>query len=246
MQNLTNIHIRAMNIDDYDDVATLWSHIEGFYIRSVDDSRAGIKRFLERNPNLSVVAELVESSIQYAESSKNFAMESKLKSSGQVCEDGKCYEPKSHKQGKQSAEVIEMRNRGFQDLGEGAHLNVRNRSPKRRIHDLSLNDNAQQNDKQAQKIVGSILCGHDGRYGSIYHACVHRDFRLRGIGKAMVAYALEGFRRENITSIALIAFSENLVGNAFWKTQGWDLRANANRYELSLNTQNTITKNTKI
>lgn len=164
-----------MSIDDYEAVAHLWAHIEGFYIRSVDDSREGIERFLKRNPNLSVVAEITS---------------------------------QKDKQGS----------------------------------DLVLRGLALQSRVIKPKIVGSILCGHDGRYGSIYHACVHKDFRLQGIGKSMVAYALEGFKRECITSIALIAFSENLIGNAFWKTQGWDLRTNANRYELSLNTQNTLTK----
>ena len=45
-----------MTIDDYDDVAALWAGIKGFGIRSIDDSREGIERFLRRNPNTSVVA----------------------------------------------------------------------------------------------------------------------------------------------------------------------------------------------
>ncbi|SHM63903.1 Ribosomal protein S18 acetylase RimI [Anaerosporobacter mobilis DSM 15930] len=49
--------IRKMTIDDYDNVYKLWTTIEGFAIRSLDDSREGIKRFLERNPNTSVVYE---------------------------------------------------------------------------------------------------------------------------------------------------------------------------------------------
>lgn len=94
-----NIHIRAMRSDDYDKVQDLWQHIEGFYIRSVDDSREGIERFLARNPNMSVVA---------------------------------------------------------------------------------LTDEGDKND---EKIIGSVLCGHDGRYGSLYHVCVHEDFRKNGIGR---------------------------------------------------------------
>ena len=27
------------------------------------------------------------------------------------------------------------------------------------------------------RIVGAILCGHDGRRGCLYHVCVHSDFR---------------------------------------------------------------------
>jgi len=49
--------IREMTIEDYDNVYALWKTIQGFGIRSVDDSREGIERFLKWNPGLSVVAE---------------------------------------------------------------------------------------------------------------------------------------------------------------------------------------------
>ena len=45
-----------MTIEDYDEVKALWMTIHGFGIRSVDDSREGIERFLKRNPTTSVVA----------------------------------------------------------------------------------------------------------------------------------------------------------------------------------------------
>ena len=48
-----------MTIDDYDRVAALWAGIKGFGIRSIDDSREGIERFLRRNPNTSVVADMM-------------------------------------------------------------------------------------------------------------------------------------------------------------------------------------------
>ena len=47
---------RYMTIDDYDKVYSLWTSIEGFVIRSIDDSREGIDKFLRRNPDMSVVA----------------------------------------------------------------------------------------------------------------------------------------------------------------------------------------------
>ena len=48
--------IRVMTIDDYDEVFKLWQSIHGFGIRSIDDSREGVERFLKRNPTTSVVA----------------------------------------------------------------------------------------------------------------------------------------------------------------------------------------------
>ena len=49
--------IRVMTIEDYDEVYALWKKIRGFGIRSIDDSRKGVDRFLKRNPTTSVVAE---------------------------------------------------------------------------------------------------------------------------------------------------------------------------------------------
>lgn len=49
--------VRAMTEDDYDKVYSLWKTIKGFGIRSVDDSREGVARFLRRNPTTSVVAQ---------------------------------------------------------------------------------------------------------------------------------------------------------------------------------------------
>ena len=49
--------IRAMQIEDYEQVYALWLTISGFAIRSVDDSKEGVERFLQRNPGISVVAE---------------------------------------------------------------------------------------------------------------------------------------------------------------------------------------------
>ena len=82
------MNIRVMTIEDFDQVHALWMSIKGFGIRSVDDSKEGVERFLKRNPTTSVVAE----------------------------EDG--------------------------------------------------------------KIVGAILCGHDGRRGCLYHVCVREDCRI--------------------------------------------------------------------
>lgn len=49
--------IRTMTPEDYDKVYELWSGIKGFAIRSLDDSREGVERFLKRNPDTSVIAE---------------------------------------------------------------------------------------------------------------------------------------------------------------------------------------------
>lgn len=88
------------------------------------------------------------------------------------------------------------------------------------------------------RIVGSILCGHDGRRGCMYHVCVHPDYRRRGIGKEMVVFAMNALKRENISKVSLIAFTKNDIGNAFWNTIGWTKREDLNYYDFVLNSSN--------
>ncbi len=48
--------LSVMTVEDYPEVKKLWMSIRGFAIRSMDDSREGVERFLRRNPSTSVVA----------------------------------------------------------------------------------------------------------------------------------------------------------------------------------------------
>ncbi len=96
---------------------------------------------------------------------------------------------------------------------------------------------------QDGKIVGAILCGHDGRRGCQYHVCVHRDYRRKGIGTAMVVFAMEALKREKISKVSLIAFTVNDIGNAFWKKIGWTKREDLNYYDFILNEKNIVAFN---
>lgn len=49
--------IRRMQIGDYDEVYALWLSCTGMGLNDLDDSRGGIRRFLERNPETCFVAE---------------------------------------------------------------------------------------------------------------------------------------------------------------------------------------------
>ena len=49
--------IRKMTIDDYDKVYDLWINTAGMGLNNIDDSRAGIEKFLKRNPTTCFVAE---------------------------------------------------------------------------------------------------------------------------------------------------------------------------------------------
>lgn len=50
------MQIRTMTIEDYETVYKLWSNTAGMGMRSLDDSREGIEKFLKRNPGTNFVA----------------------------------------------------------------------------------------------------------------------------------------------------------------------------------------------
>jgi ribosomal protein S18 acetylase RimI-like enzyme len=154
MQQENHIQIRPMAEADYDMLYALWMTIHGFGIRSIDDSREGVERFLRRNPTTSMVA------------------------------------------------------------------------------------------LDGERLVGAILCGHDGRRGCFYHVCVHADYRQRGIGKSMAVACMRALQAEQINKVSLIAFKSNEVGNRFWKSVGWTFREDLNYYDFTLNEANITKFNT--
>ncbi|WP_413109302.1 GNAT family N-acetyltransferase [Thomasclavelia sp.] len=48
--------MRLLKISDYQSIYNLWENTSGMGLRSLDDSEAGIKRFLLRNPKTNFVA----------------------------------------------------------------------------------------------------------------------------------------------------------------------------------------------
>ena len=147
------ITYRVMTIEDYEGVYDLWMTIKGFGIRSIDDSKEGIEKFLKRNPTTSVVA------------------------------------------------------------------------------------------LDGERVIGSILCGHDGRRASFYHVCVEESYRKRGVGKRMAEFAMEALKKEGINKVGLQAFKINEAGNKFWKKLGWVERVDLNYYDMPLNEANITTFN---
>lgn len=74
------------------------------------------------------------------------------------------------------------------------------------------------------EVIGCIMAGHDGRRGYIYHTAVRPDHRREGIGAALVKAAMDALRAEQISKVALVAFSRNEAGNAFWARMGFTAR----------------------
>lgn len=73
-------------------------------------------------------------------------------------------------------------------------------------------------------IIGTILCGHDGRRGYIYHVAVSREFRGKSIGKKLIKKSLEKLRTEGIMKCHIMVLVDNEIGNRFWNYIGWTKR----------------------
>ncbi len=86
----------------------------------------------------------------------------------------------------------------------------------------------------ADRIVGVVLTGHDGRRAIVHHMCVHPDYRRRGIAQMLIEKAEDALRKEGITKIFGLVFKDNDPANAFWESQGYTLRTNLNYRNKSL------------
>ena len=52
------MNIRLMTINDYEKVYSVWTSSKGMGLNNLDDSKEGISKFLERNPDTCFVAEM--------------------------------------------------------------------------------------------------------------------------------------------------------------------------------------------
>ena len=91
------------------------------------------------------------------------------------------------------------------------------------------------------KIIGTIISGHDGRRGYIYHTAVSENFRKKGIGQKLVASSLSALKTEGINKVALVVFSKNKLGNLFWEKIGFRKREDLIYRDKTINEMEKIT-----
>jgi N-acetylglutamate synthase len=71
---------------------------------------------------------------------------------------------------------------------------------------------------EGDELVGTSLCGHDGRRGYIYHVAVKPAYRGKGTGTRLVEASLAALRREGIDKCHAFVLADNPIGNAFWSS----------------------------
>ncbi|WP_201799882.1 GNAT family N-acetyltransferase [Andreprevotia sp. IGB-42] len=72
------------------------------------------------------------------------------------------------------------------------------------------------------QLIGTVLCGHNGRAGHLYHLAVAPSHRNRGVGRALVERCFNHLAAAHIPRCNIFVYADNDVGNAFWLKAGWD------------------------
>jgi ribosomal protein S18 acetylase RimI-like enzyme len=73
------------------------------------------------------------------------------------------------------------------------------------------------------RIVGTVLCGHDGRRAILRHLAVKPAFRNQGIGRALADTCLHALSRRGIRKCNLYVMRGNASGMRFWERLGYRL-----------------------
>ena len=76
----------------------------------------------------------------------------------------------------------------------------------------------------AGRTIGTVLCGHDGWRGWLYHVAVDPAWRRRGIATAMVSRAQVELAKANVRRVDALMPSGNRDAMQFWTAGGWCLR----------------------
>jgi len=85
-----------------------------------------------------------------------------------------------------------------------------------------------------RRIIGTVLCGHDGRRGYIYHLAVDSSFKKQGIGKGLMERSLAKLRLKRITKCHLFLYRDNEDAIQFYDHIGWEKRSNLLIYSKNL------------
>lgn len=84
------------------------------------------------------------------------------------------------------------------------------------------------------RLVGTVLCGHDGRRGYLHHLAVDADYRGRGLGRALTERGLRALRSAGVEKCHLFVKRENEAAAAFWSRVGWTERIDLRMYSIDL------------
>lgn len=86
----------------------------------------------------------------------------------------------------------------------------------------------------AGRLVGTVLCGHDGWRGWLYHVAVDPTWRRRGLATAMVSRAQAELAKAGVRRVHALMLSGNRDAMQFWSAAGWRQREDLSLVSVEL------------
>lgn len=86
-------------------------------------------------------------------------------------------------------------------------------------------------------LVATLLAGHDGRRGFLYHLAVSPDYRGRGLSTELMRHALDGLSAGGIEKVHAFVMFDNAQGLSFWAhaaRRGWTRRGDVLLFSKTL------------
>jgi ribosomal protein S18 acetylase RimI-like enzyme len=71
------------------------------------------------------------------------------------------------------------------------------------------------------KVIGAVLCGHDGRRGYLHHLAVAAAHRRCGVARRLVQHCFSALASAKISKCNIFVFRESPEATAFWIHNGW-------------------------
>ncbi len=71
------------------------------------------------------------------------------------------------------------------------------------------------------KLIGAVLCGHDGRRGYLHHLAVRAEWRKKGVARVLIERCMAGLGSVGIEKCHIFVYAHNKTGKAFWQHEGW-------------------------
>jgi ribosomal protein S18 acetylase RimI-like enzyme len=84
------------------------------------------------------------------------------------------------------------------------------------------------------KMIGCVMCGHDGRRGYLQHLVVQSEHRNQGIGEKLFMACVYALQKIEISKTHIFVFKTNNLANKFWADKGWELREDLNMYSYNI------------
>lgn len=83
-----------------------------------------------------------------------------------------------------------------------------------------------------ERLIGTIMAGHDGRRGYIQHLAVAASARGQGVGGRLLELCLEALKSEGIEKSHVHVQTNNPAGRGYWIARGFTERDDTRLYSF--------------